>query len=59
MRVFWYLGIAIQVVGLVAFPVALFVGVYGDNLGAEWMIAAGAFVVFMIGTGIRRAASGE
>lgn len=54
MKAFWYLGVAMQIVGLTVVPVALFVGIYGDNLGAEWAIAAAGVVVFFAGTGVRR-----
>lgn len=53
MRFVYYIGMLLQLVGLTAMPVALFVGVYGGDLGREWMIGAGGLVVFFAGTGLR------
>lgn len=58
-RVFWFIGKGLEAIGLCVMPIALFIGVKGDQLTLEWLIAGIGVIVFFLGVAIRTTLGGD
>jgi|GEM_PF-7060841 len=57
--VFWFIGKSFEAVGVISLPLALYVGVMGDNQSLEYMIAGIGIIVFFLGVAIRTTLGGD